>query len=144
MTIIRGRTRGARVRISPHEWPSPPCPNCLLCQKLSILIGFLQSLHGHAFARRIGSDGCVEIDLEPYYIKRALAGLQVVLLVNAPEKVFEVYHQDTLIKQALIKGLHGEVLPFDRYVTLIKQEARWEQRRQMMSGRSFRQLHLWA
>jgi transposase InsO family protein len=105
---------------------------------------WLESLHGHAFARRIGSDGCVDVDQEPYYIKRALAGHHIVLLVNTPEKVFEIYHQDTLIKQALIKGLHGEVLPFDRYVTLIKQEARSEQRRQMMSGRSFRQLRLWA
>ncbi len=59
---------------------------------------WVESLHGHAFARRIGSDGCVEVDLEPYSIKRALAGLHVVLLVNAPEKSFEIYHQDTLIK----------------------------------------------
>jgi hypothetical protein len=29
-------------------------------------------------------------------------------------------------------------------VTLIKQEARSEQRRKQMSGRSFRQLRLWA
>ncbi len=73
-----------------------PCP---LCPIRSILIGFLESIHGLAFARRIGSDGCVEVDEEPYYIKQALAGHQVVLLVNAPEKCFEVYHQDTLIKQ---------------------------------------------
>jgi hypothetical protein len=33
---------------------------------------WLQSIHGHAFARRIGSDGCVEVDEEPYYIKQAL------------------------------------------------------------------------
>jgi hypothetical protein len=104
---------------------------------------WLQSIHGHAFPRRIGSDGCIEVDEEPYYIKQALAGQHVVLLVNAPEKRFEVSHQDTLIKQVPIKGLHGQVLPFDRYVTLIKQEARSEQR-QPMSGRSFRQLRLWA
>ncbi len=105
---------------------------------------WLESIHGHAFPRRIGSDGCVDVDLEPYYIKQALAGRHVVLLVNAPEKRFEVYYQDTLIKQMPIKGLYGEVLPFDRYVTLIKQEARSQQRRLQMSGRSFRQLRLWA
>jgi hypothetical protein len=117
---------------------------CSLCPIRSILIGFLESIHGQAFPRRIGSDGCVEVDLEPYSIKQALAGHHVVLLVNAPDSRFEVYHQETLIKQVPIKGLHGEVLPFDRYVTLIKQEARWEQRRLQMSARSFRQLRLWA
>ncbi len=105
---------------------------------------WLQRLHGQAFARRIGSDGCVDVDLEPYYIKQALAGQSVVLLVNAHEKLFEVWHGGALIKQLPIKGLHGEVLPFDRYVTLIKQEARSEQRRRQMTGRSFQQLRLWA
>jgi len=105
---------------------------------------WLESIHGHAFPRRIGSDGCVDVDEEPYYIKQALAGQHVVLLVNAPEKRFDVYQDTTLVRHVPIKGLHGEVLPFDRYVTLIKQEARSEQRRRMMSGRSFRQLRLWA
>jgi hypothetical protein len=72
---------------------------CLRCPNRSTPIGFLHCIHGHAFARRIGSDGCVEVDLEPYYIKQALARHHVVLLVNAPEKLFEVYLQDTLIKQ---------------------------------------------
>jgi hypothetical protein len=72
---------------------------CLPCLIRSIPIGFLQNIHGHAFPRRIGSDGCVEVDEEPYYIKQALAGHHVVLLVNAPDSLFAVYHQDTLIKQ---------------------------------------------
>ncbi len=105
---------------------------------------WLQSVHGHAFARRIGSDGCADVDEEPYYIKQALAGQHIALVVNAPEKLFEVYHQDILIKQVPIKGLHEKVLPFDRYVTLMKQEARSELRRLQMSGRSLRPLRLWA
>ncbi len=40
--------------------------------------------------------------------------------MNAPEKLFEIRHEGTLIKQVPLKGLHGEELPFDRYVTLIK------------------------
>jgi hypothetical protein len=77
-------------------------------------------------------------------ISWALAGQHVALIVNAPEKLFEIYHQDILIKQVPIKGLHEKVLPFDRYVTLIKQEARSELRRLQMSRRSLRQLRLWA
>ena len=118
--------------------PLPPLPETIDPDR------WLENIHWHAFPRRIGSDGCVDVDEEPYSIKQALAGHHVVLLVNAPEKHFEVYLDTTLIKVVPIKGLHGEALPFDRYVTLIKQEARWEQRRQKMSGRSFRQLHLWV
>jgi hypothetical protein len=65
----------------------------------------------------IDPDGCVDVDLEPYYIKRALVGQQIVLLVNALDSLFEVYQDTTLIKQVPIKGLHGDILPFDRYVT---------------------------
>jgi len=55
-----------------------------------------------------------------------------------------VYCETTLIKQVLLKGLHGQALSFDLYVTLIKQEAHSEQRRLQMTRRSFQQLHLWA
>jgi hypothetical protein len=68
----------------------------------------------------------------------------VVLFVNAPEKLFDVWHAGALIKQVPIKGLHGQELLFDRYVTLIKQEVRSEQQRLQMSSRSFHQLRLWA
>ena len=37
--------------------------------------------------------------------------------VNALDSLFEVYQDTTLIKQVPIKGLHGDILPFDRYVT---------------------------
>ena len=105
---------------------------------------WLQSLHEQAFARRVSSDGCVDVDLEPYDIKQALAGTSVLLFVNAPQKVFEVWHEGSFIKQVPIKGLHGQELPFDRYVTLIKQEARSEQRRKPPTRRSFQQLRLWT
>jgi hypothetical protein len=35
---------------------------------------------------------------------------------------------DTLIKQVLIKGLQGEIMLFDRYVDLMREEARSEAR----------------
>ena len=94
--------------------------------------------------RHQGAHAAGEVDQEPYYIKQALAGQGVVLLVNAPEKLFEVWHEGTLIKQLPIKGLHGAELPFERYVTLMKQEAHSEGRRVSIPRRSFQQLRLWA
>jgi hypothetical protein len=62
---------------------------------------WLQTIHGQAFARRIRSDGCIDVDRESYSIRQALAGQHVVLWVNAPEKRFEVLLDNTLIKQKL-------------------------------------------
>lgn len=104
---------------------------------------WLQRIHGQAFARRIGSDGCVAVNHELYYIKQALAGQSVVLVVNAAEQLFEVRQEASLIKQLPIKGLYGQALPFERYVSLIKQEARSEQRRKLATSRSSHQLRLW-
>jgi hypothetical protein len=47
---------------------------------------WLESIHGQAFARRIQPNGTVEVDRRVYSIKHTLAGQQVVLLVNAPER----------------------------------------------------------
>lgn len=105
---------------------------------------WFQRLDGQAFARRIRSDGCVEVDLESYSIKQAFAGKQVVLFVNAAQKCFDVWDDQQRIKQVPLKGLHGDPMPFERYVTLITQEARSEQRRAQMSRRSLQQLRLWA
>ena len=43
---------------------------------------WLDTLQGQAFARRVEASGCVTVDHEPYYIRQALAGQQVVLFVN--------------------------------------------------------------
>ncbi len=104
---------------------------------------WLHQVHGQAFTRRVGSDGCVEVDQQTYYIKQTLAKQQVVLLVNAPQKCFEVRQADGVLKEVPIKGLVGTVLPFERYVTLIKQEARSEQRRAATSRATMRQRSLW-
>jgi hypothetical protein len=105
---------------------------------------WLESLHKQAFARKVNSEGCVSIDHEPYYIKQTLAGQQVTLFVNAPEKVFDVWQGRMCIKRVPIKGLHDGELPFEQYVTLMLQEARSEERRLQQAHRSLHQLHLWA
>src|SRR5215472_14166132 len=52
---------------------------------------WLQAVDGQAFARRVGADGCVTVDHEPYYISQSLAKQQVVLFVNAAERSFDVW-----------------------------------------------------
>ena len=105
---------------------------------------WLEAVHGQAFTRKGGSDGCVKVDNELYYIKQALAGQQVVLFVNAPEHAFEVWYEGTYYKRIPIKGLYGMEIPFENYAALMQEEARSSERRLRLTYRSLRQLSLWA
>jgi hypothetical protein len=105
---------------------------------------WVDSLQGQAFARRIGADGSVTVDHDLYYLKQALAGQQVVLFVNAPERAFDVCLGPTFLKRLPIKGLHGAEMLLEHYLTLIQEEARSEERWLRYKHRSLRQLTLWA
>lgn len=99
---------------------------------------------GQAFARRILANGTVEVDRRSYYLKQALAGQQVVLMVNAPERVFEVLLGRERLKMLPIKGLVGHSLPLDEYVSRMREEARSEYRRWLQQQGRWRQASLWA
>jgi hypothetical protein len=105
---------------------------------------WLAYLHEQAFARRIQPNGTVEVDHRVYYIKHTLSGQQVVLLVNAPERVFEVLLGRERLKSVAIKGLVGQPLPFATYATRMREEARSDYRRWLMQHRGRRQASLWA
>jgi hypothetical protein len=96
--------------------------------------GPLASVDRQAFARKVDAHGCVQVDLQTYYIKQELSGQHVVLVVNAQSRTFDVSLGSRQIKQVLIKGLQGEIMPFDRYVDLMREEARSEARQLQMKG----------
>ena len=105
---------------------------------------WLAHIHGQAFTRRVQPNGSVEVDRRPYYVKQVLAGQQVVLVVNAPEQTFEVLLGKEHLKSLPIKGLVGQVLPFDEYAARMRGEARSEYRRWVQQHRGWRQASLWA
>jgi hypothetical protein len=102
--------------------------------------GWLETIHGRAFARKVGTDGVVDVDDEHYYIKQELAGHQVVLFVNAPDRTFEVWLEGRIIKSLPIKGLFGREMAWEEYVVLIKEQARSEERHLLDKQRRVRQL----
>jgi transposase InsO family protein len=51
---------------------------------------WLERLHGQAYVRHIGSDGCVTVDERPYYVGLDQKGKTVALLVDAVSRSFEV------------------------------------------------------
>jgi transposase InsO family protein len=105
---------------------------------------WLISIHGQAFARTVQPNGSVAAEGHHYYIKQALAGQKVVLVVNAPEQAFSVLLGREVIKSVAITGLVGQALPFEEYAARMLEEARSEYRRWLQHQRRLHQLSLWA
>lgn|SRR5579885_364713 len=105
---------------------------------------WLVQVNGQAFARRVQPNGSVEVDRRSYDIKQALAGQQVVLVVNAKDATFEVLLGKDHLKSLSIKGLVGQPLPLAAYAARMREEARSEYRRWLMQHRGWRQMRLWA
>ena len=120
----------------PNLPPLPPVPERVNPDR------WLETIHGRAFARKVGAEGSVDVNDEHYYIGQAYAGQQVVLFVNAPENVFGVWLAGRVIKSVPIKGLAGREMMWEEYVAFIKQQARSEERRLLDKHHRMRQLSL--
>jgi hypothetical protein len=105
---------------------------------------WVQSIHGRAFARTVRSDGTVSVDDLRYYVKQELAGQVINLIVDALDKVFDLFHGAHRLKRLPLKGLYGSVLPLEEYVTLMRQEARSDRHRPQFTSHGLHQTSLWA
>jgi hypothetical protein len=104
---------------------------------------WLTAIDGHIFVRKVGHDGCVTVDLAPYYISQQVRGQYMALQMVASERTFAVWHGSTLLKTVPIKHLQGQPMPLDDYFALMVQEALAEERRLSASQRHLHQLPLW-
>jgi transposase InsO family protein len=96
-----------------------------------------------AYVRRVGSDGCVNVDLEPYYIGKQWAGQYVTLHVHGLLRVFSVWHGTTEIKELSIKNLVGRILPLQEFLDLMTDFALSDARRLPPHQRGLRQQSMW-
>jgi hypothetical protein len=92
----------------------------------------------------VRSDGTASVDDMRYYVKQELAGQVITLIVDAPDKVFDLFHGANRLKRLPLKGLSGSVLPFEEYVTLMRQEARSDRHRPQFTSHGLHQTSLWA
>jgi hypothetical protein len=106
---------------------------------------WLATLDHQMFLRRVGRDGCVNLDLQAYYIHPRWAGCQILLQVDAQNAQFMVWHADQVIKTLPIKGLLGQEMVIDDYLKYIRAEALAYERRSTArsSGWRARQFPLW-
>lgn len=105
---------------------------------------WLTTLDYQGFLRRVGRDGCVDVDLQTYYISSHLAGRQVFLQVEASERHFVAWHADQVVTVLPIKGLMKQEMGIDDYLIHMKQEALAHARRSIPHVPwNLRQLPLW-
>jgi hypothetical protein len=97
-----------------------------------------------AFARTIRAGGDLTINHQDYYVSRSLAGQRVTCWVNAAEKCFDIWKPEGFFKSVPIKGLHGQSMPFQEYVALMKLEARSEYQQYLRTHPRLTQGRLWA
>jgi transposase InsO family protein len=106
---------------------------------------WVDHLHGRAYVRHVGADGCVTVDERSYYVGMQHKSKTVALLVNAPGRCFEVWEGRSLLKRLPIKGLQGAPMPLERFIAWMREQALAEGRRdrgQPQASR-WRQLSFW-
>lgn len=104
---------------------------------------WLQAIDGSAYVRRVGSDGCVDVNLEPYYIGKQWTGRYVALHVESAAGLFNVWHGTNLIKELAIKKLVGHPLSLKEFLGLMQEQALADARREPPGQRGLRQQSLW-
>jgi hypothetical protein len=125
--------QGRSCRNQPPRQAFPVLPSLPALPAFVDPDAWVQAIHGRTYPRRVTSDGRVSVDGIDYSIKQALAGQQITLRVNAPERSLEVLLQDTLIKVLPIKGLLGRRMPLDDDITLMQERARSEERQRLIN-----------
>jgi transposase InsO family protein len=100
----------------------PPLPDIVQADR------WLWRYHHRVFARLIGSDGCVTVHHEEYYISARMAGRKVALVVDAPTAAFDVLDGSQVLKRLSIKQVVRGKMPLERFITLMLEQARSEER----------------
>jgi hypothetical protein len=90
---------------------------------------WLRLVDGRLYARTVRAHGDIVVEHARYYVGQRLAGQRVAVAVAADERALVVRHRGAVLKQLPLQGLHGAPEPFERYLTLMEQEARAEARR---------------
>ncbi len=102
---------------------------------------WLTAEQGRVYRRRINASGAIQVDKHSYYIGEALAGVSVLVHLDAPTATFHITRDGHLLKRLPMKGIHPLELDLFEYLRLAQAEARsieqfrhahWEQTGEML------------
>lgn len=127
-------------RACQNRTPREAFPNLPVLPTLPLEVDpdtWLQAEHGRLYRRRVNAAGTIQIDRHLYSIGSRWAHQPVLVQLDAHERCFRVFWEQTLVKQLPIAGLHGTPMSFDSFLQLAQREAHtidahrralWEQR----------------
>ncbi len=96
---------------------------------------WLPHYHRQGFKRLVRSSGNVTVDNARYYIGKRYAGQPVMLVVDAPQKQFQVWLKRQPLKVCPIRHLFHGQLALDHYVDSMLQAAQSEEKRRQAEQR---------
>jgi len=99
---------------------------------------WLHALDGLHLERKVNRHGQVSVDLKLYYVSARLAGQRVVLHLDAMHRCLHVLQEGLPLKSVPLKGLVGQLLTYEQFLTLMLQQARAQQRLRSLQERRFR------
>jgi hypothetical protein len=100
--------------------------------------GWLTQLDGLHLERKVDRHGMVSVDLKRYYVSAHLVGQHVVLHLDAKARCLQVLHQQQVIKALPLRGLVGQRLSFEQFLTHMLHQARAQARLRSLQERKYR------
>jgi hypothetical protein len=115
----------------------PPLPKTVQADR------WLDHYHQRVFARLVGSDGCIAVNREDYYVSTQLAGQKIALIVDAPSASFDVLVGASVLKRVPIKGVLRGEMPLETFLERILEQAESEERQRLAAKARWTQRGLW-
>jgi hypothetical protein len=115
----------------------PPLPETVQADR------WLAHYHRRVFARLVGSDGCVSVNRQDYYVSTQLAGQKISLVVDAPSASFDVLVGASVLKRLPIKGVLRGEMPLETFIERMLEQAESEERQRLAAKARWTQRSLW-
>jgi len=99
---------------------------------------WLSTLDGLHVERKVDRHGMVTVDLKRYYVSSKLVGQRVGLHLDAAERCLHVLLEGQSVKDIPLRGLVGQSLSFEQFLTHMLHQARAQARLRSLQERSYR------
>ena len=99
---------------------------------------WLAPLDGLHVERKVDRHGMISLDLKRYSVSAHLVGHHVVLQLDAQLHCMQVLHEHQLIKSLPLRGLVGQPLSFEQFLTHMLHQARAQARLRSLQERRYR------
>ncbi len=99
---------------------------------------WLAQLDGLHVERKVDRHGMISLDLKRYYVSAHLVGHHVVLQLDATSRCVQVLHEQQVIKSLPLRGLVGQPLSFEQFLTHMLHQARAQARLRSLQERRYR------